>query len=319
MKQLETEVANVQVEELKKQKKQLLKKVSDLRSNVKKPEKIHFGTGRYGETYKMNYEGTWCTAKALHKTLVSSSQSNEDIVANVKKHCSTLHHTNLVTFIGVTEVDKQSVIMTELMEVNLFTYIEQNTELTLDTQVSLCKDMSRGLEELHKRSLLHNNLHSRNVLVQDNRAKLSDYYYPLLQVEGHTPDVIDIPFVAPEVIEDRSKYSQSSDVFSLGVLCLKVTTGETAVQEHKQNLAAISQSHILLPLIHNCLSDKIERRPSAAQICDEIKAVQESPQYVSFKALKQTVSHIDEHSHILKFLLFTPIEFCAIVSSSEGR
>ena len=311
MKQLEAEADNVQVEELKKEKKQLLKKVADLRSDVKKPEKIHFGTGRYGETYKMNYEGTWCTAKVLHKILLNSSKFNEDVVTKVKKHCSILHHANLVTFIGVTEVDKQPAIMTELMEVNLFTYIEQNTELTLDTQVSLCKDMSRGLEELHKHLLLHNNLHSRNVLIQDNRAKLADYYYPLLQVEGHSPDFTEIlPFVAPEVIEDPLKCSQSSDVFSLAVLCLKVVTGKTAVQEHKQNLAAVSQSHILLPLIHKCLSDKIDRRPSAIQICDEIKAIQDSPQYISFKALKQTVSPICVQTYIVRFLLFRILCHC---------
>lgn len=298
MKQLEAEIANVnksQVEELKKEKKLLLKKVSDLRSESKKTEKIHFGTGRYGETYKMNFEGTWCTAKVLHKTLLSFSQSSEHLVAEVKKKCGTLHHANLVMFTGVTEVDKQPIIMTELMEVNLFMYIEQHSKfsnLTLDTQMSLCNDMSRGLEELHKHSLLHKNLHSRNVLIQDNRAKLSDYYYPLLQVEGYTPDLTDIaPFLAPEVIEDHSKFSKGSDVFSLAVLFLKVVTGKAAVmQEHKQNLAAVSDGHVLLPLIQKCLSKEVDSRPSAAQVCDRIKAAQDSPQYICFKALKQTVS-----------------------------
>ena len=319
MKQLEAEADNFQVEELKKQKKQLLKKVADLRSDVKKPERIIFGTGRYGETYRMSYEGTWCTAKVLHKILLSPSQSNEHVVANVKRHCTTLHHANLVTFIGTTEVDKRPVIITELMEVNLFMYIEQNTQLTLDTQVSLCKDMCRGLEELHKHSLLHNNLHHHNVLIQDNRAKLSDYYYPLLQVEGHTPaDFTDLaPFVAPEVIEDRSKFSQGSDVYSLAVLCLKAVTGKTAVLEHKQNLAALSQSHILLPLIHKSLSDQIDGRPSAAQVYDEIKALQDSPQYVSFKALNQTVSPTYVITYI-RIVNFYSLEFYTAVSSSEG-
>lgn len=292
MKQLEAEIT---VEELKKPKKLQLKKLEDLKSDVKKPENIQFGTGRYGETYKMNVKGTWCTVKLLHKTLLSSGQSHEHLIAKVTKQCNTLHHPNLVTFIGMTEVDKRPAIMTELMEVNLFTYIEQNSDLTLDTEVSLCKDMSRGLQELHSHSLLHNNLHNCNVLIQDNRAKISDYYYPLLQIKGQTPGITEVtPFLAPEVTEDQSNFSQSSDIYSLAVLFLNVVTGKApVVQEHKQNIAAVP--HILLPLIQQCLSDKTAGRPSAAQICDEIKAAQDSPQYVSLKALKQKVSLIISH------------------------
>ena len=297
LKQLETDDTNtMQAEELKKLKKEnklLLKKIADLRIDVTKPDKSHFGTGRYGETYKMNHKGTWCSAKVLHKTLLSSAKSNEDLVAGVKKFCSTLHHANLVAFIGVTEVDKRPAILTELMEANLFTFIQQNSELTLDIQASLCKDMCRGLEELHKYSLLHNNLHHRNVLIQDNRAKLTDYYYPLLQFEGTAPDYTDTaPFVAPEVIENRSNCSQSSDIYSLAVLCLKVITGKTAVQIYKQNVATIVQEHIFLPLLQQCLSDEVGKRPTAARIWDDIKTIQDSPQYISFKALKQKVSHI---------------------------
>jgi len=296
VKQLEAKVealtSNVKVEELKREKKQLLKKVADLRGEAaKKPEKIHFGTGRYGETYKMHYEGIWCTAKVLHKIIVNHSQSTDDLVAKVKKYCSNLNHLNLVAFIGVTEVDKQPVIMTELVEVNLFTYIEQNSKLSLDTQFSLCRDMSRGVEELHKQSLLHKNLHSHNVLIQEGRAKISDYYYSLLQVEGYTPGLTDIAsFVAPEVIRDQSTFSTSSDVFSLAVLLLMVITGKATVQEHKK-LVAISQNHILLSLIEQCLSEKIDDRPSATQLYEAIKTAQDSPQYISFRALEQTVSH----------------------------
>lgn len=296
MKQLEAEVEELtvtnksKVEELKRMNRQLIKKVADLRSDIAK--KPHFGTGRYGDTYKMHYKGIWCTGKILHETLVNHSQSTEDLVAEVKKRCNNLHHSNLVTFIGVTEVDKRPAIMTELVEVNLFTYIEQNSKLSPDTQFSLCKDMSRGLEELHKQLLLHKNLHSRNVLIQENRAKLSDYYYSLLQVEGYTPDVMDIAaFIAPEVIKDQSMFSTSSDVFSLGVLFLMVITGKAVVQEHK-DLVAISQNHILLPLIQQCLREKIDDRPSAAQIYKAIKTTQDSPQYISFRALEQTVSSV---------------------------
>lgn len=262
----------------------------------------------------MSYGGKWCTAKILHKMLLSYSHSNEELVAEVKKQCNTLHHPNLVTFIGITEVDEQPIIMTELMEVNLFTYIEQNNNLTLDTQISLCKDMVRGLEVLHKHSLLHKNLHSHNVLIQDNQAKISDYYYPLLQVEGYMPNHNDIaPFMAPEVTEDQLKFSQSSDIFSLAVLFLNVITGKAVTLEHKQNLVTFSnKGHILLPLIQQCLSEKADNRPSAMQVYGKIKEAQDTPQYICFKALEHTVSSIyvyiyiaiPDNSYLLLYLLF---------------
>ena len=308
-------MSNSQIEELKKEKKLLLKKVADLRT---KPENIPFGSGRYGKTIKMDSEGTWCTAKILHDKLLKYSQSPEDLVAEVKKRCSTLQHNNLVMFIGITEVDKQLAIMTELMEVNLFTYIEQHSNLTLDTQVALCKDMSRGLQELHKHSLLHKNLHSRNIFIHDNQAKISDYYYPLLQAEGYTPpDVTDTAlFLAPEVIEDQSNYSEGSDVFSLAVLFLVVITRKVPMlQEHKQNLTAVVRSHILLPLIQKCLSEQADSRPSAATICVEIKAAQDSPQYIGFRALAQAVSLCV--SPECGCLVIYHLGFCTTVSSTE--
>lgn len=320
MKQLEAEtpvnVSKLQVEELQKEKKLLHKKVADLRT---KPENIRFGSGRYGTTYRMNFEGTWCTAKILHETLLKCCKSPEHLVSEVKERCSMLQHSNLVMFIGVTVVDKQPRIITELMDVNLFTYIEQQGDLTLDAQVALCKDMSCGLQELHKHSLLHRYLHGRNILIQKNQAKISDYYYPLLQVEGYTPDFTDIAaFVAPEVTIDQSNFSKSSDVFSLAVLFLLVITRKVSmIQEHIQNLTAVAHSHILLPLVQKCVSDNVDSRPSAATICDEINAAQDSPQYIGFKALKQTVSLCV--SDTSSCLAGHYLGLCTNVSSSEKR
>ena len=286
-------------------------------STVKKMRLL--GSGKHGKTYSMLYNDKWCSVKFLNRKLLKPNQPAEQL--NEKcTICLGLDYCNLVRFIEITQIGSEIAIINEMMQMNLSTFIKQKgADFSLFDQLSLCSDVSKGLHELHDHSILHKNLHNNNVLVQGNRAKISDFYYSLLELPEDDKEFV-IPYVAPEIIKGiQSVFSVNSDVYSLGVLLLQVVTGSTerallqqmvsTVNKHetkadfKQNFP-IKLHQILYGLvdhIYECLSLDIKRRPSAAEISGHI---QDAPQYVSFKALHQKVSW---SSFNVKILLWSVI------------
>ena len=262
---------------MKKENDQLCNKLLQLKTNAKHLQKLHFlGTGRYGKTHVTTFESRVHAAKVMHKKYLDPSQTTTDIVADIKKNFTVLldiHNANLVEFFGIFEAENEAVFITELKQMNLFAYImEKDGSLSLDLQVSLCMDMSRGLEALHKHSLVHGNLHDRNVLIQNDQAMISDFYYSLLEIKkDHSLNAKRLfPYAAPELLDDQSSPSFSSDVFSLGALTLQIATGTVPMKDLLKPLGDLLNDHILLQLINHCLNEDSKTRPSVAKICKEI-------------------------------------------------
>lgn len=285
-------------------------KISSMKAKI--PEEMQLkashllGGGRHGKTYNTVFNGKWCTAKLLYGKLLKSDQPTEYLITEFNERCTIclgLRHSNLVKFIKVTEIDNEIAIINEAMQMNLSTYIKQKgSDFSLDDQVSLCLDMSKGLCELHDHSILHKNLHDGNILVQGNQAKVGDFYYSLLQLAEDDQDFV-VPYVAPEIVKgSQATFTNSSDVYSLGVLMLQVITSSTERTVLEQTVNTIAENmkkqvsvvlHGLMDRIYKCLSIKYDSRPSVVEVYKYIKG---APQYISFRALHQEVSFINSKS-----------------------
>ena len=282
--QSESDMATkLKLQNLKKENDQLFNKLLQLKIDPKHLQKLHLlGTGSYGKTHVTTFENRVHALKVMDKKYLDPGKTTADIVADIKKNLTVLsdiHNPNLVEFFGVFEAESKPVFITELKQMNLFAYImEKDGSLSLDLQVSLCMDMSQGLEALHKHSLVHGNLHDRNVLIQNDQAMISDFYYSLLEIKkDHSSDAKRFyPYAAPELLYDQSTPSFSSDVFSLGTLTLQIATGTAQMKDLQKPLGDLLNDHILLQLIKQCLNKNSTARPSIARICEEIKVAEQS-------------------------------------------
>ena len=99
--------------------------------------------------------------------------------------------------------------------------------------MSLCLDISQGLQELHQIAWLHKHLHDYNILIKDDRAKIGDFYYPLL---GFSQDSVG-PCVPPEGFK-----SSQSHIYSLGVLFIQIVT-------------SITEKHVLLQIVNAVMKE----------------------------------------------------------------
>ncbi|CAD2220881.1 Protein kinase domain/Protein tyrosine kinase/Fungal protein kinase, putative [Angomonas deanei] len=96
--------------------------------------------------------------------------------------------------------------------------------------------VTRGLEYIHSKNIVHRDLKGANVLLFDNNVvKLADFGLatpsPVTSVEGEDPSedtenalLGSVYWMAPEVAKGE-KHSFSSDIWALGCLCVELLTG----------------------------------------------------------------------------------------------
>ena len=265
------------------------------------------GNGRYGEVYKISYSDKFYAGKIIYKKLLqgypqfSVDQMNKLIeeIENASTMLVTNQHPNVEQFHSVFQVtfDSPPVLLTELLHENLNNYIARmKGKLPIHAQLDLCHDMAKGLQFLHTAGLVHNNLHGANVLIsKDGLAKIADYICPLVDSINEQATPQDKVYMSPESIKNTNLVSKHSDIYSLGVLYLQVSTQSrpmpkdsielSEVQCWKEQLDQIA-TNPLLPLILNCLN-MIFVRPTIDRVCVKICVAKESPQSVMSNTLYQ--------------------------------
>jgi len=253
----------------------------------------------------------------------------KEMMRLITKIISTLRHPNIEQFVLVLQQSPTSspTLISKLLPYNLDTFTAQNKEtLTIDKHIDLCHDMAAGLNFLFTAGILHTNLHSRNVLVSHkHKAKIADYICP--QVLTAVDDsVTDQHYLAPEVIKSKQPPTKLSTVFSLGVLYLQTVTGHpphpsedlelSETEQRMADLQEVDNTHPLLPIIHQCLSDSEGSRPSVSEVPSQIR------QERNKRVISNNVSSIDVDIcvyHTVTILYLCTLLFCSFVHITHSH
>ena len=202
---------------------------------------------------------------------------------------SQISHPNITKFVGVHfGKDKFDLtLFTELPPFDLPTYLTGHPGLPSPIQYSLLHDISSGLLYLHSTCcVIHRNLTASNILITaENQPKISNFECACFindYVQGETLNT-DIIYKAPEAWKAKPEYSLSTDIFSMGVLCLYVAiaiqdspeftkdemagpticTSEISDKRREWVHKIESRQPELSPIVDLCLSHYPADRPSA--------------------------------------------------------
>jgi len=150
--------------------------------------------------------------------------------------------------------------------------------------------MAVAIQYLHSKRILHCDLKSSNILLDDNlRIKLSDFGLSRIKnifQEGDNKGRIGTPhWMAPEIMKGN-KYEEASDVFSYGMILWELISSEIPyygltpyqvigiVSDCKKIVTVPSEGHPALKLIiKKCLHYEISYRPSFEEIIVYLKKV----------------------------------------------
>ena len=286
------------------------------------------GAGSYGAVFKARCNGVVCAAKMVHSALIEDlstqfAQGTVQILKRFQQECellSALRHPNIVQYLG-THQDPDSglpILLMELMDESLTHFLESLPEpVAYHTQVNICRDIALALSFLHSNGIIHRDLSSNNVLLdnQSTRAKVTDFgmsrlgLNPQASYSTLTMCPGTVSYMPPEAVQNISVYSEKMDCFSFGVLIIQTLTRKfpnpgylfaasqsrhsnssnnqfsrpvalvPEVERRQNHIREVEPDHPLLPIAINCLNDSELERPSAHELYGMLEALMENSRY----------------------------------------
>ncbi|KAG8100151.1 hypothetical protein GUJ93_ZPchr0013g37726 [Zizania palustris] len=195
-----------------------------------------------------------------------------------------LRHPNVVQLVAAYREPPVYCVITEYMSrgtLRAYLHAREPYSLPPETVVRLALDVARGMEYIHAQGVVHRDLKSLNLLLDDGvRAKVADLGTSCL--ESHCGDKCSrmgtYRWMAPEMIGDK-RCTRKVDVYSFGVVLWELTTGLLPFEDLSPVQAAyavcvgnarppISPScpPAINSLIERCWSAKPAKRPEFSHI-----------------------------------------------------
>lgn len=187
------------------------------------------GKGGYG----IVYQGVWRNTPVAIKQLMTdqfSTEATKEFQHEIQI-MAKLRHLHVVQLYGVAMDQSPYCIVMEYMSGgSLFKLLQSSISLNWATRERIALDIAKGLSYLHDEKVLHRDLKSLNVLLDENqRAKLCDFGLAKVKHETattsqHQTNVAGtLAWMAPELYQG-SACSKASDVYSYGMTVWEITS-----------------------------------------------------------------------------------------------
>ena len=235
---------------------------------------------------------------------------------------ATLQHPNIVRLVGAIASSDQLVqressgtqaavlapgrghicLVTEFCSRgDLFTLLGDNSavpneQLGWERRLDLAIGAAAGLSWLHKRNIIHRDLKSLNLLLTaDWQLKISDFGLSRFKAASAsavlTGQCGSFHWMSPEVMSGSGSYSESADVYSLGINLWELLTRcvpfdgmqpvqvvATVITRHARPPLPPSAPRAYVDLIQSCWQDDSEARPTAAAALSSLRRMRDECQ-----------------------------------------
>ncbi|KAL3820784.1 hypothetical protein ACJIZ3_006689 [Penstemon smallii] len=254
-----------------------------------------FASGAHSRIYRGIYK-----QRAVAVKMVRIPTHKEEIRSSLEQQfkseislLSRLLHPNIVQFIAACKKPPVYCIITEYMsQGNLRMYLNKKEpySLSVETILRLALDISRGMEYLHSQGVIHRDLKSNNLLLNDEmRVKVADFGTSCLETQCREAkgNMGTYRWMAPEMIKEKP-YTRKVDVYSFGIVLWELTTallpfqGMTPVQaafavadKNERPPLPASCQPALAHLIKRCWAVNPSKRPDFNEIVSALETYDE--------------------------------------------
>jgi len=232
--------------------------------------------------------------KFLPPELIQDEEAKERFVLEAQA-AAALSHPNICTIHEIDEEEGKSFIAMEYVEGQTLRAKIEKGPLELDETLNISIQVAEGLEEAHKKGIIHRDVKSANIMVTDKgQAKIMDFGLAkvkggtLLTREGTTLGTV--AYMSPEQARGK-KVDHRSDIWSLGIVLYEMLSGQLPFKGDREASILYSVVHEepkpfkeikrdlppeLQQIIYNALKKKRESRySSAAEIIKDLKKYQD--------------------------------------------
>uniref|UniRef100_A0A6B2LDN0 Protein kinase domain-containing protein n=2 Tax=Arcella intermedia TaxID=1963864 RepID=A0A6B2LDN0_9EUKA len=249
------------------------------------------GRGGYGAVYSASLGREKVAVKMLSDDALSTGFDQE---VSLMAQCSSIY---IAQIKGACYSPPSCCIIMELMQQDLKTYLQkwkfQKDGSPIKIRYQIACDIACGIEYLHEKGILHNDVKSPNVLLDGSlRGKVTDFGASRKKVSesvsvGAGGLVGTVCWMAPEV-ERGGGCGRFSDMFSVGMVLWELVSFETPfvkmtpleylnMVNHGEKREHIPVSTPFAPvppmyfeMINECWRVDPTKRPSATRLVDEL-------------------------------------------------
>ncbi|CAL1383023.1 unnamed protein product [Linum trigynum] len=203
--------------------------------------------GTYGTVYRGNYDGQDVAVKVLDwgEDGIATAAETAALRASFRQEVAVWHkldHPNVTNFVGASMgtsnlkipssndgnnsiPSRACCVVVEYLPggtLKKFLIRNRRKKLAFKVVIQLALDLSRGLNYLHSRKIVHRDVKTENMLLNSQRTlKIADF--GVARVEAQNPrdmtgETGTLGYMAPEVL-DGKPYNRKCDVYSFGI-CL---------------------------------------------------------------------------------------------------
>ncbi|CAG8572068.1 5948_t:CDS:2 [Cetraspora pellucida] len=262
-------------------------------NNFKNIKKI--GSGGYGYVYKsMWLDGPhekWDSNTAQYircgkwRVVLKSFDisANKNLFYELRKYLDSGINNGLYIsrYYGITRdpiTKNYMMVMQYASDGDLRKYYEQNSKsLTWQKRLDILHSITAGLTRIHINNLVHQNLHTGNILIHSSMALLSDLGFYKLS-DGDEGLYCVLPFTAPETLRNKL-FTKESNIYSFGMIMWELAYCKKPFSDRAHNLdLAIDICEGFHPafkskipkcyfdIMNQCLSLDPSMRPTAEQL-----------------------------------------------------
>ncbi|KAI9004497.1 kinase-like domain-containing protein [Hyaloraphidium curvatum] len=256
---------------------------------VDKSRKI--GEGSYGVVY----EGMLFGVSRVAVKVLKTSDIDHAAIKAFRKEVATwegLVQRNVLPLMAYCE-DPPMMVTDYLASGNLRVFMSAQG-WNLGVGIKLLLDVATGMAYLHSRNVLHGDLKSLNILVDENRAVIADFGLSKIRRAVTLPSSTASggpagtpAFLAPELFEAGS-LAPPADVYAFAMLCYEVCSGGKFPFDDIPNLVALVRSVVFdrsrparppkVPdsfwsLVERCWTHEPSQRPTFVEIAGQVRAM----------------------------------------------
>ncbi|KAF0508478.1 kinase-like protein [Gigaspora margarita] len=159
------------------------------------------------------------------------------LITRLKK-LQKVSNQNIIKFYGVTK-DRDgcyNMVLQCANDGNLQEYLRSNFKrLQWTDKLYIAKEISLGLMFLHNNNIIHQNLHSKNILIHNGQPKISDFGLSKLINGSSITSYLNVHgisvYMEPQYLFNQNyNRDTKSDIYSFGVILWEISSGKPPFQ-----------------------------------------------------------------------------------------
>ncbi|EXX69760.1 kinase-like domain-containing protein [Rhizophagus irregularis DAOM 181602=DAOM 197198] len=260
-------------------------------NELTKPE--FFKKGGFGLIMKAiwNKTGNYVVYKKLTNTNAVRDDILNAFIHELKIHLHFDYCDRIIRCLGISQdvmTKEYLLVMQYANGGDLRNYLKDNfKKLTWGDKKRLAFQIADGLNYLHNENVLHRDLHSKNIVIHENNAKIIDFGISKIQNQSsaYIGNFGNIAYVEPKrILDSKFPYTKSSDIYSFGVLMWEISSGcppfkDCVTENEKVALICAGKREIPIPetsieyeeLYIKCWDQEPKQRPIISKVLEEFE------------------------------------------------